>query len=127
MAVASDQKMDTIPQPYIDRGLIRATLGKSSLGKDYWLGKAGALSRMGARRCIELPIRFLALLRTPGWFINSERCMMYGVTLEAISRRRYDGIQGVGCSTAVVSETVARIHEVEHFMATRARARQGKA
>ena len=42
--------------------------------------------------------------------------MICRVTLEAIPRKRYNGVPGIGCSTAVVFETVARIHEVKHFV-----------
>ena len=110
-------------KPYIDGCLRRATLGKSSLVEAGVLGKAAALSQLDAivaRRCMELPVRCLALLRAlalwaPGLSFDSARCMMYGITLEAIPNRRYDGVPGVGCSMAIVSETVARIHEVEYF------------
>ena len=40
---------------------------------------------------------------------------MCGITLKVIPRRRYDGVPEVGCSPAVVSKTVARVHEAKHF------------
>ena len=42
--------------------------------------------------------------------------MVCGVILEAIPHNnRYGGVPGVGFSVAIVSETVARIHEIRHF------------
>ena len=74
---------------------------------------------------MEFPVRCLALLRAlalralalraPGLFVDSEGCMMCGITLWGIPRRQFDGVARVGCSVAIVFETVARIHEVKYF------------
>ena len=40
---------------------------------------------------------------------------MFGITLEAIPGRQFDGVGRVECSVAIVPETVARIHEVKYF------------
>ena len=76
-------------QPYVDGCLRRATLGKSSLGEIGVLGTAAALSQLDpvvSGRCVELPVRCLALLRAlalraPGLSVDSEGCMMCGITL----------------------------------------------
>jgi len=81
---------------------------------------AAALSQLDAivARSLELPVRLLAFLgaldlRAPGLSVDSGRCMVCRVTLEAVSRMWYDGVPGVECSTMMVSETM--IHEVKHF------------
>ena len=77
-------------QPYVDGCLRRATLGKSSLGEIGVLGTAAALSQLDhvvLGRCVELPVRCLALLRAlalraPGLSSgDSEGCMICGITL----------------------------------------------
>ena len=118
VAVASEQQIFASLQPYIDGCLRRATLGKSSLGKAGVLGKATVLSLLDAivtRRCIELPVRCPALFRATDLFVDSERYMVCGITLEAFPRRRYDRVPGVGCNTVIMSKTVAWIHQVKHF------------
>ena len=105
VAVALEQQIFASLQPYVDECLRRATLGKSSLGEAGVLGTAAALSQLDAivaRRCMELPVRCLALLRAPGLSVDSERYMVCGVILEAIPRRRYDGIPVVGPSTVIL-------------------------
>ena len=110
-------------QPYIDECLRRATPGKSSLGEPGVLEKAAVLSQLDvivSRRCVELPVRCLALLRVlalraSGLSVDSEGCMMCGITLEAIPRRQFNGVPRVGCSVAIGSETVARFHEVKYL------------
>ena len=89
LALSSEQQMFASIQPYIDGCLIRASLGKVSLGEAGVLGKAAVLSQLdaiGSRRCVELPVRCLALLRAlalwaPGLSVDSERCMMCEITL----------------------------------------------
>ena len=76
-------------QPYVDGCLRRATLGKSSLGEIGVLGTAAALSQLDpvvSGRCVELPVRYLALLRAlalrePSLSVDSEGYMMCGITL----------------------------------------------
>ena len=89
LAVSSEQQMFASLEPYIDGCLRRATLGKSSLGEAGVLGKAAVLSQSDAivsGRCVELPVRCLALLRAltlraPGLSVDSEGCMMCEITL----------------------------------------------
>ena len=123
LAVSSEQQMFASLQPYVDGCLRRASLGKSSLGEAGALGTAAALSQLDhvvSGRCVELPVRYLALLRAlalrePSLSVDSEGCMMCGITLKAIPGRQLDGVARVGCNMAIVSETVARIHEVKYF------------
>ena len=76
-------------QPYVDGCPRRAALGKSSLGEIGVLGTAAALSQLDpvvSERCMELPVRCLALLpalalREPSLSVDSEGCMMCGITL----------------------------------------------
>ena len=118
LAISSEQQMFASLQPYVAGCLRRASLGKSSLGEAGALGTAAALSQLDhvvSGRCVELPVRCLALLREPSLSVDSEGCMMCGITLKAIPGRQFDGVARVGCNMAIVSETVARIHEVKYF------------
>ena len=89
MALSSEQQMFASLQPYVDGCPRRATLRRSSLGEAGVLGTAAALSQLDlvvSRRCVELPVRCLALLRAlalraPSLFVDSEGCMMCGITL----------------------------------------------
>ena len=84
LAVSSEQQMFASLQPYVDGCLRRATLRKSSLGEAGVLGTAAALSQLDpvvSGRCVELPVRCLALLRAPGLSVDSEGCMMCGIYL----------------------------------------------
>ena len=117
LAISSEQQMFASLQLYIDGCLRRATLGKPCLGEAGVLGNAAVLSHLDAivsRRCVELPVRCLALLRAlalqaPGLSVDSERCMMFEITLWAISQRQFYVVPRVGCSVVIVPETVARI------------------
>ena len=89
LAVSSEQQMFASLQPYVDGCHRRATLRKPSLGEAGVLGRAATVSQLNAivsRRCVELPVPCLALLRAlalraPGLSVNSEGCMMCGITL----------------------------------------------
>ena len=78
------------------------------------MGKAAGLRQLDVvvvRIGVELPVRCYPLLRAlalraPGLYVDSERRMVCGIFLGAIVCKRYDEVPGVGCSTAIGSETV---------------------
>ena len=67
---------------------------------------------------MELPVQWLTLLwalalRAPGLSVDSEMCIMCGITFESISWRRYERVSVIECGVMIVFETVDRIHEVQ--------------